>query len=449
MDRPRSVVTPKRFAQGMTFEDYVRYIGTPENLAREAGWWLGKERMDWSVPLRAGTSGVCLTEAQTAAIRWLVAQPGGPAKLLVISEEWSSDCRRDVPMLSRLADAGGMEMRIFTRDGQKVGRGPRADPAESPNADIVNEFLREQNGQTYQSVPVAVFYTRGLAVPPSLHRIPGDLPQGTHRRRHAGEKSGRDARAKVGELHPGLGRAPAGTVLPAVGVSDRGRDPLCALRADRGRAAEHRRRMTVKAVPRGPRGHLLLGSGPDLARDQLGFYAACARDYGDVVPAAPRAESRAARLPPGRHRGGPGHEKPGLHQEPRRPSARAGARQRAPAVRGRRLAAPAAARPARVPSAARPGVRRGDDRVHRAPAGHVEGRRRPRCPRRDDRADPGHRRQDALRRRRLGRELLHRAGVERPDRGLRRAAGERAPVPPRLGADTGQPPNAPGGPPPR
>ena len=26
----------------------------------------------------------------------------------------------------------------------------------------MNEFLREQNGQTYQSVPVAVFYTRDL-----------------------------------------------------------------------------------------------------------------------------------------------------------------------------------------------------------------------------------------------------------------------------------------------
>jgi len=162
MDRPSSVVTPKRFAQGKTFEEYIRYIGTPENLAREAGWWLGKERMDWSGLLRAWHERLRLTEAQTAAIRWLVAQPGGPAKLLVISEEWSSDCRRDVAMLSRLADAGGMEMRIFTRDGQTVGRGPRADPAASPNADIVNEFLREQNGQTYQSVPVAVFYTQDL-----------------------------------------------------------------------------------------------------------------------------------------------------------------------------------------------------------------------------------------------------------------------------------------------
>jgi cytochrome P450 len=39
-----------------------------------------------------------------------------------------------------------------------------------------------------------------------------------------------------------------------------------------------------KALPRGPKGHFLLGSGPDVARDQLGFYEACAREYGDLVP---------------------------------------------------------------------------------------------------------------------------------------------------------------------
>ena len=33
----------------------------------------------------------------------------------------------------------------------------------------------------------------------------------------------------------------------------------------------------LKALPRGPQGHLLLGSMPAIARDQLGFYAACAR----------------------------------------------------------------------------------------------------------------------------------------------------------------------------
>jgi hypothetical protein len=32
----------------MTFDQYVTYTGTPENLAREAGWWLGPERMDTS-----------------------------------------------------------------------------------------------------------------------------------------------------------------------------------------------------------------------------------------------------------------------------------------------------------------------------------------------------------------------------------------------------------------
>ena len=36
--------------------------------------------------------------------------------------------------------------------------------------------------------------------------------------------------------------------------------------------------------PRGPRGRLLLGNLHDFQRDQLGFYAACAREYGDVVP---------------------------------------------------------------------------------------------------------------------------------------------------------------------
>ena len=31
-------LTPERFARGMTFEQYMHFMGTPENLAREAGW---------------------------------------------------------------------------------------------------------------------------------------------------------------------------------------------------------------------------------------------------------------------------------------------------------------------------------------------------------------------------------------------------------------------------
>ena len=32
----KSVVTPERFAKGRTFDEYVKYVGSPENLAREA-----------------------------------------------------------------------------------------------------------------------------------------------------------------------------------------------------------------------------------------------------------------------------------------------------------------------------------------------------------------------------------------------------------------------------
>ena len=151
------MVTPERFAQGMTFDQYVQYVGTPENLGREASQ--GGARRDWSAALRAAYDSAHLTDAQAEAWLWLVAQPGGPAKVLVISEEWSSDCRRDVPVLARAADAAGLELRIFPRDGQRFSRSPRPDPAESPNADLMAQFLNEKDGQTFQSLHVAAFFT--------------------------------------------------------------------------------------------------------------------------------------------------------------------------------------------------------------------------------------------------------------------------------------------------
>ena len=153
------MVSPERFAQGMTFDQYVKFVGTPENLRREGSM---APRKDWGGFLRESYDRARLSDAQVGAVRWLAAQPNGPRKMLVLSEEWSSDCRRDVPMLARLAEAGGLELRIFPRDGQRTGREPRANPADSPNADIMNEFLNEKNGQTWQSIPVAVFYTKDV-----------------------------------------------------------------------------------------------------------------------------------------------------------------------------------------------------------------------------------------------------------------------------------------------
>jgi hypothetical protein len=162
MDRNKSVVTPDRFASGMTFERYLADIATPDNLAREGSG--GTPRKDWSGTMRAWYDATRLSEAQAAAIRWLAGQPGGPAKVLAISEEWSSDCRRDIPALARLAEAGGLELRIFRRDGRKFSASLRPTMAEAPdsNADIMAEFLNTKNGETWQSIPVAVFYTKEL-----------------------------------------------------------------------------------------------------------------------------------------------------------------------------------------------------------------------------------------------------------------------------------------------
>ncbi len=165
----KSVVTPERFARGMTFEQYVAYTATPENLAREAwgGYFpdagsIATPRKDNSGVFRERYARARLADHQVAAIKWLAAQPNGPAKILVISEDWSSDCRRDVPVLARLAEAGGLELRIFNRDGKKILSTRRPDPAAFPdgNHDLMLEFLNRKNGGEWASLPVAVVYTR-------------------------------------------------------------------------------------------------------------------------------------------------------------------------------------------------------------------------------------------------------------------------------------------------
>src|SRR5262245_48286650 len=42
--------------------------------------------------------------------------------------------------------------------------------------------------------------------------------------------------------------------------------------------------MAATMVREGPRGHLVLGSGPEFARDPLAFLTRCAREYGEIVP---------------------------------------------------------------------------------------------------------------------------------------------------------------------
>jgi len=169
----QSAVTPQRFAKGMTFDEYVKYVGTPENLAREAfsayhpdAGSIGGPRKDNSAVIRERYAKAKLADYQVAAIKWLAAQPNGPAKILVISEDWSSDCRRDVPVLQRLAEAGGLELRIFNRDGKKILSQRRPDPALAPdgNHDLMLEFMNAKSGGEFASLPAVGIYTKDFTL---------------------------------------------------------------------------------------------------------------------------------------------------------------------------------------------------------------------------------------------------------------------------------------------
>jgi hypothetical protein len=119
-----SVVTPERFAEGLTWEQYQ------ERIKRN------REKFDHSY------SETVLAEEDVEAFRSLVARPNGPAKVLALGEDWCPDVFRGLPVMVRIAEAAGMELRIFPRDD---------------NLDIMGEFLK---GGESQSIPTFVFYTR-------------------------------------------------------------------------------------------------------------------------------------------------------------------------------------------------------------------------------------------------------------------------------------------------
>jgi thiol-disulfide isomerase/thioredoxin len=120
MAEKTSVVTPERFAQGLGYGEYT------------AGMKVNQDRFQQFY------ESITLSSDDSAFFRKAV---HGAPKVLAISEDWCPDCYRNMPVMARIAEASGMEMRVFARD-------------EHP--DIMDEFLKE--GQ-YQSIPVFVFYT--------------------------------------------------------------------------------------------------------------------------------------------------------------------------------------------------------------------------------------------------------------------------------------------------
>ena len=118
-----SVVTPQRFDEGFTYFDYMAQIN------------VNKERMDGYY------EAFKITPENEASLKALASDPNGPTKMLVLGEDWCGDVVRGLPVLARMAEAAGWDMRVFPRD---------------QHHDIMNEFLK--NGE-WMSIPTAVFYT--------------------------------------------------------------------------------------------------------------------------------------------------------------------------------------------------------------------------------------------------------------------------------------------------
>jgi thiol-disulfide isomerase/thioredoxin len=120
----QSVVTPQRFESGLSYQEFLDQTK------------VNRDRFDMNY------EGTTISDEDAAALRALAAKANGPAKMLVLGEDWCPDVYRGLPVLAKIADAAGIEFRAFPRD---------------QNLDIMNEFLN--NGE-FQSIPTAVFYTK-------------------------------------------------------------------------------------------------------------------------------------------------------------------------------------------------------------------------------------------------------------------------------------------------
>jgi hypothetical protein len=119
-----SVVTPERYAQGISYDEWMKTID--RNQAR----------------FQENYDEFTLDEGEAKAFKALVAKADGPAKCLALGEAWCPDVFRGLPVMAKVAEASGMELRCFLRD---------------QNNDIMAEFLKD--GQ-HESIPTFVFYTK-------------------------------------------------------------------------------------------------------------------------------------------------------------------------------------------------------------------------------------------------------------------------------------------------
>lgn len=70
-------------------------------------------------------------------------QKRGPIRVLALAEHWCPDVQRGLPVVARIAESAGLDLRVFPRD---------------ENQDIMGQYLKEGK---YQSIPVFAFFDKG------------------------------------------------------------------------------------------------------------------------------------------------------------------------------------------------------------------------------------------------------------------------------------------------
>lgn len=125
MTSVEKVITPKRYAQGFTYESYLAQMGTNRERFQESD---------------------AAFQLSSADVHFFqdIGRRLGPLKVLAIAEDWSPDVHRYLPVMTKIAQAGGMELRIFPRD---------------KNHDIMNLYL---NQGKFMSIPVFAFLGKDL-----------------------------------------------------------------------------------------------------------------------------------------------------------------------------------------------------------------------------------------------------------------------------------------------
>ena len=122
MAEKTTVVTSERFAQGFNYSDYLAQIKVNQDR--------------FSMYDESAVEAV--TDDDAGFFKAAVEK--GCSRVVVIGEDWCPDVYRGMPVIGRIAEVSGMEMKVFARD---------------ENLDIADEFL---NRGEFRSIPTLVFY---------------------------------------------------------------------------------------------------------------------------------------------------------------------------------------------------------------------------------------------------------------------------------------------------